>query len=57
MKSIAAQTATAPIGAAPPSAGYDLVIRAGAFHDGSGGEPYPADVATEGDVRYDINSL
>lgn len=53
MKTIAALTAsllaTALIGAAPPSPGYDIVIRAGTIYDGSGGEPYMGDVAIDGD--------
>ena len=28
---------------------YDVVVRGGMVYDGSGGEPYPADVAISGD--------
>ena len=35
-------------GAANPPA-YDVVVRGGMVYDGSGGEPYPADVAISGD--------
>ena len=38
-----------PDSGASESVGYDLVIRGGLVYDGSGGEPYAADVAVRGD--------
>jgi N-acyl-D-amino-acid deacylase len=35
--------------AAPPLAGYSVLIRGGTIYDGSGGEPYVGDVALKGD--------
>ena len=40
---------TLGVSAAPPAPVYDLVIRGGTIYDGSGGKPYPGDIAVSGD--------
>ncbi len=43
--------------AAPPAAGYDLIIRNGTVHDGTGEPPRVADIAIRGDRIAAIGSL
>ncbi|HEX6090911.1 MAG TPA: D-aminoacylase [Gemmatimonadales bacterium] len=43
--------------AAPPAAGYDLIIRNGTVHDGTGELPRVADIAIRGDRIAAIGSL
>ncbi len=43
--------------AAPPAAGYDLIIRSGTVHDGTGKPPRVADIGIRGDRIAAIGSL
>ena len=40
---------TVSVGAASAAPAYDMLIRNGAIYDGSGGKPYPGEVAIKGD--------
>jgi N-acyl-D-amino-acid deacylase len=52
-------SACASTPAAPPSdaAAYDVILRGGTVYDGSGGEPFVADVALQGDTVAAIGEL
>ena len=41
--------AASPVGAADATSSYDVVIRGGMIYDGTGGKPYPGDVAIRSD--------
>jgi N-acyl-D-amino-acid deacylase len=43
--------------AAPSTPTFDLIIRNGSLHDGSGGAPYTADIGVNGDTIAAIGSL
>ena len=57
---LAARAVLAAVGslaACSASAAFDVVIRGGTVYDGSGGEPYVADIAISGDVIVAVGEL
>jgi N-acyl-D-amino-acid deacylase len=49
--------AATPVPPSPEAAPYDVILRGGTIYDGSGGEPFVADVALRGDTLAAIGAL
>ena len=45
------------LAACSPPASYDVILRGGTVYDGSGGDPYVADVAIDNDTVATIGNL
>jgi N-acyl-D-amino-acid deacylase len=49
--------ASTPVPPAPEAPAYDVILRGGTVYDGSGGAPFVADVAIQGDMVAAIGEL
>jgi N-acyl-D-amino-acid deacylase len=56
-KWVAVPTLALLVGCAAPPVQYDTILRGGTIYDGSGGEPYGADLAIDGDRIVAIGDL